>query len=166
MSKAAAHSASTAAAGPLSPSRASVQRERPRESVPPRTSRPLAVIALSATPRSVPLLRRLARNLVRGRRLCDTTEEALTVIVTELATNAVLHSGSPDLAVMFEADDTSLTVTVRDGGHWRARPTPRCEGADMDAAFGRGLSLVDAYSVDTSVRRSAEGTVVRAVVAV
>lgn len=139
--------------------------EPPRETVPPRTSRPLAVIALRAAPRSVPLLRRFAQTLARGRRLSGTAEEALTVIVTELATNAVLHSGSPDLAVMFEADDATLTVTVRDGGHWRARPAPRCEGADMDAAFGRGLSLVDAYSVDTSVRRSAEGTVVRAVVA-
>lgn len=137
----------------------------PRETVSPRTGRALAVIVLPAAPGSVPVLRRLAQALARSRQLSETAEEALTVIVTELATNAVLHSGSSDLAVLFETDDASLTVTVSDGGHWRARPAPRCEGADMDAAFGRGLALVDAYSVDTSVRRSAEGTVVRAVVA-
>ncbi|MFF3285656.1 ATP-binding protein [Streptomyces sp. NPDC003023] len=137
----------------------------PRETVPPRPKRLKAVIELPATPRSVPLARRLARAVTRARQVSEAAEEALTVVVTELATNAVLHSGSPNVTVMFEADDSSLTVVVRDRGHWRARPAPRCEGADMDAAFGRGLALVDAYSVDMSVRRSPQGTLVRAVIA-
>lgn len=141
-------------------------RDHPRQTVPARPKqRVLAVGVLSASAQSVPLVRRLARAVARSRQLSEAAEEALTMIVTELATNVVLHSGSPDLSVMFEADDTSLTVVVRDGGHWRVRPAPRCEGADMDATFGRGLTLVDAYSVSTSVRRSTEGTQVRAVVA-
>ncbi|CAL9383237.1 hypothetical protein SUDANB15_01094 [Streptomyces sp. enrichment culture] len=140
-------------------------RERLPGRGPSRTARFLMVVALPASARAVPRLRRLARAVVRSHRLPDAAEEALTVIVSELGTNAVLHSGSPDLSVMFEIDGTSLTVGVRDRGRWRQRPAPRCESADMDAAFGRGLVLVDAYSVDTSVLRSAEGTVVRAVIA-
>ncbi|WP_345582967.1 ATP-binding protein [Streptomyces prasinosporus] len=140
-------------------------RGRPPGRASERTARFLMVAALPASARAVPRLRRLARAVVRGHRLSDAAEEALTVIVSELGTNAVLHSGSPDLSVMFAVDDTSLTVGVRDRGRWRQRPGPRCESADMDAAFGRGLALVDAYSVDTSVLRSAEGTVVRAVIA-
>lgn len=138
---------------------------RPRGTVSPRTGGFLVAAVLPACPRSVPRLRRLARAVVRGNRLSEAAEEALTVIVSELGTNAVLHSGSPDLEVMFEVEGTSLTVAVRDGGRWRQRPAPRCEPADMDAPFGRGLALVDAYSVDTSVLCSAEGTLVRAVIA-
>ncbi|GHH93347.1 ATP-binding protein [Streptomyces capillispiralis] len=139
--------------------------ERPHEQVAPRTRGFLVVVALPATPRAVPRLRRLARAVARGHRLSEAAEEALTVIVSELGTNVVLHSGSPELQVTFEIGAGSLTVGVRDCGHWRQRPAPRCESADMDAAFGRGLALVDAYSVETSVLRSAEGTLVRSVIA-
>ncbi|MDV5143720.1 ATP-binding protein [Streptomyces sp. SBC-4] len=138
--------------------------ERQREKVSARTRRILAVAVLPACPRAVPRLRRFARAVVRSHRLSAAVEEALAVVVSELATNVVLHSGSPDLAVVFEADGTSLTVGVRDRGRWRDRPVPRCEAADMDVDFGRGLALVDAYSVDRSVRCSAEGTIVRAVI--
>jgi anti-sigma regulatory factor (Ser/Thr protein kinase) len=95
--------------------------------------------------------------------LSGTVEEALAVTVSEPATNVVLHSGSADVAVAFAAGEA--TVTVRDRGRWRERPAPRCEAADMDADHGRGLALVNAYSVDTCVRRSAEGPLVRAVAA-
>lgn len=140
-------------------------RERPHGKTAPRGKGFLVVAVLPASPRAVPRLRRLARAVVRSHRLSEAAEEALTVVVSELGTNVVLHSGSPDLEVVFEIDDTSLTVGVRDGGRWRQRPAPRCESADMDAPFGRGLALVDAYSVDTSVLRSAGGTLVRAVIA-
>ncbi|WP_431681387.1 ATP-binding protein [Kitasatospora sp. KL5] len=122
-------------------------------------------MTLPAVPESVPQLRRTARALVRSRRLSPDVAEALSVIVTELATNVVLHSGSPDVSVLFEVCDTALTVRVRDTGRWRERPTPRCEPADVDAAFGRGLDLVDAFAVDTTVLRTAGGTLVEAVIA-
>ncbi|WP_086738344.1 ATP-binding protein [Streptomyces glaucescens] len=141
------------------------RHEGRRESTSPANGHVLAVADLSAVPGAVPRLRWLARAVARGRRLSDAAEEALTVIVSELATNVILHSGSADLAVAFAADEATLTVTVHDRGRWRERPAPRCEAADMDADYGRGLALVDAYSVDTCVRRSAEGTLVRAVVA-
>ncbi|MGW0122129.1 ATP-binding protein [Streptomyces sp. NPDC003327] len=125
----------------------------------------LAAAVVPACPRAVPRLRGLARAVARSHRLSAAVDEALAVVVSELATNAVLHSGSPDVAVMLECDGTALTVGVRDRGRWRERPAPRCEPVDMGADFGRGLALVDAYCVDRTVRCSAEGTVVRAVIA-
>jgi anti-sigma regulatory factor (Ser/Thr protein kinase) len=125
----------------------------------------LAVAVLPACPLAVHRLRRLTRAVVRSRRLPEAAEEALAVIVSELASNVVLHSGSPDLVVSFEADADALTVVVRDRGRWRERPSVRREAADMDADFGRGLALVDAYAVDRSVVRTAQGTLVRAVIA-
>ncbi|PBC76951.1 anti-sigma regulatory factor (Ser/Thr protein kinase) [Streptomyces sp. TLI_235] len=132
---------------------------------PPRSARLTASVSLPAVPESVPRLRRTARALVHNRRLSADVAEALSVIVTELVTNAVLHSGSADVSVLFEVCDTALTVRVRDWGHWRERAAPRCEPADVDAAFGRGLDLVDAFAVDTTVVRTAEGTLVEAVIA-
>ncbi|MFE1441130.1 ATP-binding protein [Streptomyces sp. NPDC058739] len=117
------------------------------------------------TSAAVPGLRRLAETVARACQLSEAVEEALTLVVSELATNVVLHSGSPDLTMSLEADDTSLTVEVGDRGQWRERRASRCEAVDMDAAFGRGLTLVDAYCVTRSVRCSADGTIVRAVIA-
>jgi anti-sigma regulatory factor (Ser/Thr protein kinase) len=122
-------------------------------------------VTLPAEPESVPRLRRTARALVRNRRLSADVGEALSVIVTELVTNAVLHSGSADVSVLFEVSESALTVRVRDWGQWRERTSPRCEAVDVDAAFGRGLDLVDAFAVDTTVVRSADGTLVEAVIA-
>ncbi|MFE9770454.1 ATP-binding protein [Streptomyces sp. NPDC005931] len=130
-----------------------------------RTRRTLAAAVLPASPRELCCLRRLTRAVVRSNGLSAAVEEALTVVVSELAANVVLHSGSPDLAVTLHADDSALTVEVSDHGRWRHRPTPRCEATDLNAAFGRGLTLVDAYCVDRSVRCSARGTVVQAVIA-
>ncbi|MFI8961816.1 ATP-binding protein [Streptomyces sp. NPDC053493] len=138
---------------------------RPREAISPHDGRVLAVAVFPACPRTVPRLRRLAQALADAHRLCEAARDALALTVSELATNVVLHSGSPDLQVTIEADDASLTVSVRDRGRWRDRPAPRCEAADMDADFGRGLALVDAYAVERAVLRTAEGTVVRVVIA-
>ena len=135
------------------------------EPAPAGAGRVLAVAALAASAHAVPQLRRLAKAVAHSRRLSGAAQEALAVVVSELATNVVLHSGSADLTVMLEVGDAALTVEVRDRGRWRQRPAPRCEEADMDAEFGRGLALVDAYSVDRSVHCSDEGTVMRVVIA-
>ncbi|MFE0575171.1 ATP-binding protein [Streptomyces albogriseolus] len=141
--------------------------QEPRRTECPRTgaARALAVATLPACPRAVSRLRRLMAAVALSHRLPAAAEEALAVIVSELATNVVLHSGSPDLTVTLTAECHSLTLEVRDQGRWRDRSAPRCEATDMDAEFGRGLALVDAYAVDRSVRRDAWGTLVRAVVA-
>ncbi len=141
--------------------------QEPRRSECPQTGAAcvLTVATLPACPRAVSRLRRLMTAVALSHRLPAPAEEALAVIVSELATNVVLHSGSPDLTVTLEAGCHALTLEVRDQGRWRDRSAPRREATDMDAEFGRGLALVDAYAVHRSVRCDAGGTLVRAVVA-
>ncbi|WP_374985313.1 ATP-binding protein [Streptomyces fradiae] len=141
------------------------QHDPRRGRVPAGAARLLTAVAMPARPAAVPVLRRLARDAVRDHRLPESAEEAVMVIVTELVTNAVLHSGGAKVAVLIEVDGPTVTVRVRDSGRWRERVGPRREAADENTSFGRGLALVDAYAVDASVRRSATGTVVSAVVA-
>ncbi|MFF9062876.1 ATP-binding protein [Streptomyces sp. NPDC014882] len=128
------------------------------------TRQVLAVAVLPSCPRGVPRLRLLTHALAQSHRLSEAAQKALSVVISELSTDVVLHSGSPDLAVTLEIDGASPAVAVRDRGRRQDRPIPRCEAMDMDADFGRGLALVDAYCVDRSARCSAEGTVMRAVI--
>ncbi|WP_318207931.1 MULTISPECIES: ATP-binding protein [unclassified Streptomyces] len=140
-------------------------RRLPVEEVPPCTGRLLAAVTVPALPASVPLLRTVTRRVVGGCRLPEGVDEAVTLIVTELATNAVLHSGGAEVSVFLEVGNAAVIVRVRDDGQWQERHTPRREAADVDTTFGRGLDLVDAYALESSIARTATGTTVRAVVA-
>ena len=123
-----------------------------------------AACVLPATAACVPVLRRLAQHAARRWELPDDTGEALGLIVTELATNAVRHSGSPDVTLRLCVAEATLTVQVRDSGRWRPRAVPPSaprRGEDT-ACGGRGLLLVEAYAASCAVRTSADGTTVTA----
>ncbi|MFJ9409505.1 ATP-binding protein [Streptomyces sp. NPDC101393] len=122
--------------------------------------------AAPVTAAAVSRLRRLARDTTREWQLPDSAEEAACVIVTELVTNVLLHSGSPDVTLSMVRDDCALTIEVADSGRWRPRRTPRRAPQDAGATCGRGLPLVDAYAVSCEVLTTASGTRVRAEVAV
>jgi anti-sigma regulatory factor (Ser/Thr protein kinase) len=68
------------------------------------------------------------------------------LLVSEAATNAVLHSASGDggsFAVEYAISDHVLRVEVHDGGS----PTgPRRRVHDLESMTGRGLDLFDALS--------------------
>jgi anti-sigma regulatory factor (Ser/Thr protein kinase) len=67
--------------------------------------------------------------------------ETAAIIVSELATNAVLHGeGSIELRVV--ADDAALRIEVSDEGP-NAVPSVRAPSADPASEGGRGLRLVD-----------------------
>lgn len=123
-----------------------------------------ATCVLPATAACVPVLRRLAQRAARRWELPDDTGEALGLIVTELATNAVRHSGSPDVTLLLCVAEGTLTVQVRDSGGWRPRAVPpRDPGCGEETACGgRGLLLVEAYAANCAVRTSADGTTVTA----
>jgi anti-sigma regulatory factor (Ser/Thr protein kinase) len=113
----------------------------------------------------VPALRRVAQRSARRWRLPGDTAEASSLIVTELVTNAVRHSGSPDVTLLLCVADGTLTLRVKDSGTWRARTAPPVdEGAASVgvACGGRGLLLVEAYAASCCVRASAAGTTVTA----
>ncbi|GAA1226456.1 hypothetical protein GCM10009665_16240 [Kitasatospora nipponensis] len=117
-----------------------------------------AACVLPAAVEAVPSLRHFARAMARSWHLPDSTRETLTLIVTELVTNVIRHSGSPDVALLLTSDAVTVTIQVRDRGQWRARST----GTALDACSGRGLHLVEAYAGCCSLRPTAVGTQVTA----
>lgn len=121
---------------------------------------PRASCCVAATAEAAPALRAFARDMARKWSLGADTEDALTVIVTELVTNAVLHSGSPEVSLLLGLDSGTLTIVVRDSGHWKPRPSPRQEPLDEGVLCGRGLTLVSAYATRTRTQPSARGTCV------
>lgn len=115
---------------------------------------------LAAETSAVPVLRRFARRVVRQWHLSDSVEEAVGLIVTELAANAVRHSGSDDLALRMSCGDGRLVLHVQDSGRWRPSEPPACP--EEEACSGRGLDLVRAYAARCTVLPTAEGTRVTA----
>jgi anti-sigma regulatory factor (Ser/Thr protein kinase) len=122
--------------------------------------------AAPVTAEAVSRLRRLARDTVRTWQLPDGAEEAACVIVTELVTNVLLHSGSPDVTLSLARGGCALTIEVDDSGRWLTRRAARRAAEDAGATCGRGLRLVDAYAVSCEVVTTASGTRVRAEVAI
>ncbi len=87
---------------------------------------------------------REARTLVRGALHdwhLDLLEDDVTLMVSELATNAVLHAGSGFAVEVVLTRDT-LRVTVSD--HSPARPAVRHQ--DLSAGTGRGMSMIATLS--------------------
>jgi len=125
------------------------------------TSR-LAQCAMAATPEAARMLRHFAKAVAHRWRLGEDHHEALSVIVTELVSNVVLHSGSPWVALAIRVRGDTLITEVRDGGQWKHRPTRRQEPLDAHADCGHGLRLVDAFAHRTTTRRLEAGSVVAA----
>ncbi|MFP1628843.1 ATP-binding protein [Streptomyces sp. 5K101] len=117
---------------------------------------------MPSSPRAARALRRFVRAVARRWRLPDDVDEALSVIVTELVTNVVMHSGSPWVSTAISVRGDVLTVEVMDAGCWKHRHNPRQEPLDADVPCGRGLRLVDAYATRTVAHRTETGSVVRA----
>ena len=111
---------------------------------------------LPVTAGAVPALRRFTRDTARRWGLLDETEDALCLIVTELATNTVLHSGSPHVTLLIDFRGNTVTVQIQDAGRWRLRLLHGSGHAEC----GRGLQLVHAYATTCTVLPTAAGTLV------
>jgi anti-sigma regulatory factor (Ser/Thr protein kinase) len=118
----------------------------------------------TAEPRAVPELRHFAVGTAGDWGLGGPALEALGVIVSELVTNAVLHSGSPDVTVWLGTRERALTVRVADSGRWKHRLSARDaqDAQDEEALRGRGLSLVRAYATRITTDTDGGGTVMTA----
>lgn len=66
-------------------------------------------------------------------------EPDLSLIVTELVTNALTHAGGP-VTVSLHCDRTRLHLAVTDTGHGQ----PHLGDPDQEATCGRGLHIVNA----------------------
>ncbi|MET7478672.1 ATP-binding protein [Streptomyces sp. NPDC005648] len=96
-------------------------------------------------PTEVGRARRWARSRLAGSGIApdEPLAETLILLVSELVTNAVVHTGRPAVLRLSlpegAADAATVRLEVADSSD-RA-PVPRC--ADGDATGGRGLALVD-----------------------
>ncbi|GAA4861215.1 ATP-binding protein [Kitasatospora terrestris] len=105
-------------------------------------------LAVQADPAEVGRARKWVRARLAGNGLDPdaSVAETLVLVVSELVTNAVVHTGSPavlrlTLPVVADAVASTVRVEVADSSH--AAPAPRRAGCDEDATNGRGLELVE-----------------------
>lgn len=91
--------------------------------------------------------------------LSDECYETVALLVTELVTNSVRHSGMPPdetIGLKIEADEQHLRAAVTDGGTCEIRSA--AEPAELDTR-GRGLFLVDVLADRWGVECSPTNTV-------
>ncbi|GAA3008625.1 ATP-binding protein [Streptomyces fulvorobeus] len=99
--------------------------------------------ALPAQPESAAGARRLTRVRLDAWRLGGDACEAALLIVSELVTNAVVHTASSRVVCELRRLDRMLRIAVQDQGHQPGGPR-LCRTSDDE--HGRGLLLVDAMS--------------------
>lgn len=101
---------------------------------------------LAAHPRSASEARRLTRERLAGWPVCADTREAADLVVSELVTNAIVHTTSRSITCELRSlrDGEGLRIAVRDEGHTGAGPRP-AEGRPAEE-HGRGLLLVAALA--------------------
>ncbi|MBL1081938.1 ATP-binding protein [Streptomyces actinomycinicus] len=99
-------------------------------------------------PAEVGRARRWARSRLCGSGITadEPLAETLILLVSELVTNAVVHTGRPAVLRLclpgpVAEDAASVTVRVEVADTSSRAPVPRCAG--NDATGGRGLALVD-----------------------
>lgn len=79
--------------------------------------------------------------------------EVVELLVSELATNSVRHTGS-SFTLQVESDPRRIRISVTDSGAGR----PEVQGLDPQRLSGRGLALVEMFSSDWGVRSSGSAT--------
>jgi anti-sigma regulatory factor (Ser/Thr protein kinase) len=102
-----------------------------------------AGLVVPSAPRSVALVRRYATDVCAALGWAD-SGDTVALLVSEVATNAVLHAYGPQICVRVLDRGLRLRVEVFDGSP--ALPAPR--KAPAGAENGRGLALVAALAVE------------------
>jgi serine phosphatase RsbU (regulator of sigma subunit)/anti-sigma regulatory factor (Ser/Thr protein kinase) len=116
-----------------------------------------ATAELPADSSASPLARRTLARWLAAWDVDDDVAETAALCLSELVTNAVIHSGTSP-RVTAQLDDERLLVSVQDrGSSGTARRTEDHEPTDIS---GRGLMLVEALATAWSAEHSADGTTV------
>ncbi|MFD7512449.1 ATP-binding protein [Streptomyces sp. NPDC059853] len=117
----------------------------PSPAVPPADP-PGERFELPSRPASVAAARELVRHRLTGwgvpRDLVDTAR----LIVSELVTNALLHTASDRIVCRVERRGRQLRIEVADQGPGLDPRVPAAGPSDPDAEGGRGLLLLDAMA--------------------
>ncbi|MFJ3779781.1 ATP-binding protein [Streptomyces sp. NPDC090075] len=108
--------------------------------------------ALPAAGASVAEARRRVRHHLRTWSLHSNCHDSALLVVSELFTNAVLHSDGHTVSCVLAVNEGQLFVQVEDDGTGRTPPDPR--RAPVHDEGGRGLTLVEALSRRWGASRS------------
>lgn len=104
---------------------------------------------------SVPAARRFVRRALSDLG-ADDYEYAAGLVVSELATNAVIHARGPFRVTVEVNGDRRVRLAVSDG----SRRSPITKAHSADATTGRGLGLVAAMADEWGVERHGTGKTV------
>ncbi|MER6124711.1 ATP-binding protein [Streptomyces sp. NPDC001795] len=97
---------------------------------------------LPAHPSSVAQARRLTRARLSGWAVCDDTCDTATLVVSELVTNAIVHTAGEHVVCELQDEDDLVRIAVRDEGCAPGEPHPVAQRPEEE--HGRGLLLVAA----------------------
>lgn len=97
---------------------------------------------LAAHPGSVARARRLTRARLSGWAVCADTCDSAALVISELVTNAIVHTASGRVVCELREHDDMVRIAVRDEGCAPGEPHPSPQRPDEE--HGRGLLLVDA----------------------
>lgn len=97
---------------------------------------------LAAHPGSVARARRLAHARLTGWSVCADTCDSAALVISELVTNAIVHTASSRVVCELQDHDDTVRIAVRDEGCAPGEPHPSPQRPDEE--HGRGLLLVDA----------------------
>jgi anti-sigma regulatory factor (Ser/Thr protein kinase) len=111
-------------------------------------------IRLAAEPRSVGRARRFCAATLGGWGVEAELVDTCVLLVSELATNAVLHARTP-FVVEISADPV-LRIEVHD----LDPRMPQLRDYGIESASGRGMHLVEALSVSSGAERNGSGKAV------
>lgn len=97
---------------------------------------------LAAHPGSPAQARRLTRARLTGWSVCEDTCDSAALIVSELVTNAIVHTASDVVVCELHDGEELVRIAVRDQGCAPGEPKPSPQRGEEE--HGRGLLLVDA----------------------
>ncbi|MGW7526417.1 ATP-binding protein [Streptomyces sp. NPDC054783] len=97
---------------------------------------------LAAHPGSVARARHLAHARLTGWSVCADTCDSAALVISELVTNAIVHTASSRVVCELHDHDDTVRIAVRDEGCAPGEPHPSPQRPDEE--HGRGLLLVDA----------------------
>jgi hypothetical protein len=97
---------------------------------------------LAAHPGSPAQARRLTRARLTGWSVCEDTCDTAALVVSELVTNAIVHTASSVVVCELHDGDDLVRIAVRDQGCAPGDPHPYPQRPEEEQ--GRGLFLVDA----------------------
>ncbi|MGW1891881.1 ATP-binding protein [Streptomyces sp. NPDC002004] len=113
---------------------------------------------LAAHPSSAAQARRVTRARLSGWEVCEDTCAAADLVVTELVTNAIVHTASRQIVCELHDEDELVRIAVRDEGCAPGEPHPSPQRPEEE--HGRGLLLVAAVSSAWGAHETGPGLLV------